>query len=99
MSRDYYDKGGISCYDYIQAKGLNFAEGCVVKYVTRWRFKAGVEDLKKAQWYLSVLINEAGAGAPVQCGRCGFPMFNHRVVFPKDGEGYPLCPGDVNDPR
>ena len=59
MSRDYYDKGGISTYDFIKAKGLNFAEGCIVKYVTRWRVKDGVADLHKAKWYLESLIKEA----------------------------------------
>ncbi len=59
MSRDYYDKGGISTYSFIKAKNLDFAEGCIVKYVTRWKFKDGVADLHKAKWYLEALIKEA----------------------------------------
>jgi hypothetical protein len=27
-----------------------------VKYISRWRKKNGIEDLKKAQWYLNYLI-------------------------------------------
>jgi Protein of unknwon function (DUF3310) len=44
---------------YIFANGLGFAEGNVVKYVTRWRVKNGIEDLKKAQHYLELLIQQA----------------------------------------
>jgi hypothetical protein len=33
-----------------------FLRGCVIKYIARYRDKSGVEDLKKAQHYLSKLI-------------------------------------------
>ena len=40
--------------------GLGHAEGfCVgniIKYVTRYRHKGGVEDLKKAKWYIDYMI-------------------------------------------
>lgn len=55
----HYRQGGIETYDFIEAKGLNYAEGNVVKYVTRWRQKGGVEDLEKARWYLDRLIQDA----------------------------------------
>ena len=35
---------------------MSFLEGNVVKYVTRYKMKNGLEDLKKAQWYLNRLI-------------------------------------------
>ncbi len=37
---------------------LGFALGNVVKYVLRHGEKAGIEDLKKAQWYLTRAIEE-----------------------------------------
>lgn len=37
---------------------MDFCEGNVVKYVTRWKYKNGIEDLKKAQWYLQKIIKE-----------------------------------------
>lgn len=37
-----------------------FLAGCLIKYVTRYRYKGGVEDLRKAQWYLDFLIDEVG---------------------------------------
>jgi len=53
---DYYRDGGIETADFIAAKGLDFFEGNAVKYVTRWRQKGGVEDLRKARWYINKLI-------------------------------------------
>lgn len=42
--------------DVIEAWGLGYHEGNVVKYITRWRRKNGVEDLRKAAEYLRRLI-------------------------------------------
>lgn len=37
---------------------VGYCLGCVIKYITRWDKKgAGVEDLKKARWYLNKLID------------------------------------------
>ena len=49
-------KQGIEVYDFIESHNMNFAQGNVVKYVSRYKFKGGLEDLKKAQWYLNKLI-------------------------------------------
>ena len=38
---------------------MSFVEGNIVKYVTRWKYKDGVDDLKKARWYINKLINDA----------------------------------------
>lgn len=59
---EHYKHKAIQPWDYIAANGLGFFEGNVVKYVTRWRDKAGLEDLRKARHYLDKLIEvEAGA--------------------------------------
>jgi len=52
----HYASLAIQPFDYIAGNGLGYAEGNVVKYVTRWRAKGGVEDLKKARHYLDLLI-------------------------------------------
>lgn len=44
--------------EVIAAWRLCFRLGAVVKYIARWEKKGGVEDLKKARWYLSHLIDE-----------------------------------------
>jgi hypothetical protein len=54
----YKGKGIIEPIDLIEAQNLGFAEGNIVKYVTRWQRKNGVEDLKKAKWYLDRLIEK-----------------------------------------
>ena len=44
--------------EYILANGLGYCEANVVKYVSRWRNKGGVLDLKKAIHYLEMLIEQ-----------------------------------------
>ncbi len=54
----HYNQGKIEVIDAIEDWGLNFSEGCVVKYVARYRYKdAPLKDLKKAKWYLDRLIS------------------------------------------
>ena len=60
----HYTQGGIECIKAIEAsmtpEGFqDYCKGNVMKYIWRWRDKAGVEDLKKAQVYLSWLIESA----------------------------------------
>lgn len=53
---DHYKKLKIQPIEYIHANGIPFAEGSVIKYVTRWRDKGGVKDLEKARHFLDLLI-------------------------------------------
>lgn len=46
--------------DFIEANGMNFLEGNIIKYITRYKKKNGLEDLKKAQFYLNRLIENYG---------------------------------------
>jgi hypothetical protein len=41
---------------YIHRNGLGFCEGSIIKYVSRWRGKNGLQDLKKARHFLDLLI-------------------------------------------
>ena len=52
----HYKDKMIQPWDYIIDNNLGYLEGNIVKYVSRWREKGGVEDLKKAQHYLQKLI-------------------------------------------
>ena len=55
----HYTMGKIEVYDFISAWELSFAEGNVVKYVTRSPYKGNrLKDLQKARWYLNQLIEE-----------------------------------------
>lgn len=59
----HYTAGGIETIDYIEAKGLNYHLGNVVKYVSRAGMKGNaLEDLKKAKWYLEREINNREKG-------------------------------------
>ena len=61
-SPPHYNKAGIECIDAIAAAtgdGFEYAlQANIIKYVWRYRYKNGTEDLKKAQWYLTKLIEE-----------------------------------------
>lgn len=55
----HYTAGGIETLDYIKAKVSDYpsyAVGNILKYVSRYEHKNGIEDLKKAQFYLNDLI-------------------------------------------
>ena len=52
----HYIKREIQPWDFIAANELGYFEGNVVKYVSRWRDKGGVQDLHKAAHYLQKLI-------------------------------------------
>jgi hypothetical protein len=55
---EHYTVGGIETIDFIEAKKLNYNIGNVVKYLTRADHKGNkLEDLRKAQWYLTREIN------------------------------------------
>jgi len=50
----HYKVGGIETIDFIEAKKLNYNIGNVIKYLTRADYKGNkMEDLRKAQWYLT----------------------------------------------
>jgi hypothetical protein len=52
----HYKVKAIEPWDYIAANGIGFLDGNAIKYLTRWRDKGGVEDLKKARHYIDKLI-------------------------------------------
>ena len=51
-----YNKKGIETTDYIVSHNMNYVEGNIIKYVTRYKEKNGLQDLLKAEWYLNRLI-------------------------------------------
>ena len=68
---DHYKTLSIQPLEYILANNIPYAEGNVIKYVTRWKSKHGVEDLKKARHYLDVLIEKAESNKTDSLGhRC-----------------------------
>ena len=64
----HYTQGGIECIDAIAAATISKAgieAACtanVIKYLWRYELKNGVEDVKKARWYIDRLIGEMEKG-------------------------------------
>jgi hypothetical protein len=52
----YYIGTKIQVSDFINEFNLDYFSGNIVKYVVRHKQKNGIEDLKKAKWYLEKLI-------------------------------------------
>jgi len=56
----HYNKAGIETIDIIQSvtgDGFEtYLQGNILKYICRYKYKNGVEDLEKARWYLNRLI-------------------------------------------
>jgi hypothetical protein len=61
---DHYKGEAIQPWDFIVSNGLGYLEGNIVKYVSRWRKKNGVQDLEKAAHYLAKLIEVAKEAKP-----------------------------------
>ena len=53
---EHYKSRAIQPVEYIHANDLGFLEGCIVKRITRWRDKAGIEDLQKIKHEVDLLI-------------------------------------------
>jgi hypothetical protein len=59
----HYTNGGIETIDYMKAKMgrekfFGYLQGNIIKYISRYENKNGLEDLRKAHWYLTKLIEE-----------------------------------------
>ena len=62
----HYTQGKVEPITIIEdmGDGPSFCRGNVIKYVARYKFKNGLEDLKKARWYLNRLIDLETAKTP-----------------------------------
>jgi hypothetical protein len=54
---DHY-RTDIPPIDYIVANNMGFCEGNVIKYISRWEMKGGIDDLEKAKHYIEMLISQ-----------------------------------------
>lgn len=53
---NHYKSMRIQPIEYIHANSIPFPEGSIIKYVSRWRSKNGIADLKKARHFIDLLI-------------------------------------------
>ncbi len=52
----HYKSLKIQPIEYIMANNLGYCEGNIIKYITRWRAKGGIEDLRKIKQYVDFII-------------------------------------------
>ena len=56
---NHYKGYAIQPIHFIMENDLGFCEGNILKYITRWKDKGGIEDLRKAKHYMNMLIESA----------------------------------------
>ena len=62
INPSHYKQGKIEVIDFILDQKMDYLTANVQKYLSRWRFKDGVCDLKKARWFLDKLIEQEEGG-------------------------------------
>lgn len=109
----YQSAAGLEVIDVIEAftadlKGVEATDtGNIIKYICRWNHKNGLEDLKKAKWYLEHLIKKvAGKNtvteepeidrAETPCEFEGKPQHPYGDKQCLGKPGYSMCDGRVN---
>jgi len=75
----HYKDMAIQPTEYITKNKLGFIEGNIVKYISRWRYKNGLEDLKKIKHYVDLLIEYEGLEEKKPEG-CNMWDWNHDRV-------------------
>ena len=65
----HYTSGKIECIEYIKDTLNNqeyagYLRGNLQKYISRYPLKNGIEDLRKARWYLDALIEHLDDTSP-----------------------------------
>ena len=66
---NHYKLLEIQPVEYIHKNNIPYLEGNVIKYITRHRFKNGIEDLKKARHYIDLIIELEGLDSDQKFGQ------------------------------
>ena len=53
---NHYKDMAIQPVEYIHANGMSYMQGNVIKYITRYKAKNGLQDLIKAKHYIDLMI-------------------------------------------
>lgn len=72
VAGDHYKNLEIQPIEYILANDMGFCEGAIVKYISRWKNKGGVEDLRKIKQFCDFLIEDAITEPPLLTEREAF---------------------------
>ena len=76
VAGNHYQKLKIQPIEYILANEMQFCEGAIIKYISRWRDKGGIEDLRKIKHFCDFLIeNEVKEEPLAQMSERRVPKF------------------------
>lgn len=90
---EHYKDKPMQPWDFIVSNNLGYLEGNVIKYISRWRQKGGVEDLRKAKHYIEKLIEvETGTAAPRTTADSRWDVIS--IEYPSLGQHLGLPEGD-----
>lgn len=88
-TQSHYMDCAIQPIEYILANKMDFLEGNIIKYVSRYKQKNGLEDLEKARQYLDWLIEQISK-------QDGPPKINMTIAAPHAGLFKDLKDKDAN---
>jgi len=70
---NHYHSGTIQHWDYVAANNLDYFQGQITKYITRWKHKGGFQDLLKARHFLDKYIDLNKDMPPAKLGELTSP--------------------------
>lgn len=75
LKPEHYNKNGIEAWDAIKASMTKeewegYCKGNTLKYLWRWRYKNGLEDLEKARQYLDKLVESVNGPVKKETQKC-----------------------------
>lgn len=90
----HYKSMKIQPFEFVHANQIPYAEGSIIYYVSRWRSKNGIEDLKKARHTLDLLIEaeEKAWAQAEQANKTGAEAIIHGHFLP---DPYSVSGGNV----
>ena len=80
----HYKDMAIQPLEYILANKLNFIEGNIIKYITRYHLKGGIEDVEKVIHYATILKEQLSVKKDVKGeGPKSWDLPNGKMIQPK----------------
>lgn len=67
VSGSHYKNKVIQPVEYIYMNNIGYMEGNVIKYISRWQDKGGLNDLLKAKHYIELLIELQTKKKEIEC--------------------------------
>lgn len=86
VAGDHYKNLKIQPMEYSMANGLNACQHTIIKYVTRYKDKGGIQDLEKAKHCIDMLIEFENSGLKAE--KDIPPTAIQMVVYAEDSDNY-----------